>query len=399
MQTMRLTRLKLENWRNFTEVDIPLGRRVFIVGGNGLGKSNLLDALRFLRDIAKGVGGGLQDAIERRGGIGRIRSLFARQDPVVEIAVEAEDDANGNGGNGEALVRWHYRLALRQEQRGAHRIFVDEETVTKNGQRLLSRPDKDDKADTETLTQTALEQTSANKEFRPLAKFFQDFRYLHMVPQLVRHAADFQGRLLPDDPFGQDLLNAMAKLTEGTRKSRLSRVSAAIKHLKPRFGEFEYERDKVTGRPHLLFRFQDWRSGGSMQNEEQLSDGELRLIGMVWTLLESNKVIMLEEPEISFNEGIVGALPAIFAKAVLSRKKKGGTQIFLTTHSAALLSDEGIAPEEVVLLTAKNEGTKVTLASEDKSIVAQAKAGLSIADSVLPLAQSEGAELRRRVFE
>ena len=394
---MRLTRLKLENWRNFTEVDIPLESRVFILGGNGLGKSNLLDALRFLRDIAKGVGGGLQDAIERRGGIGRIRSLFARTNPVVTISVEAEDDADDNGDNGEP-THWHYHLTLRQEQRGARRIFVDEETVTKNGQLLLSRPDKDDKADTETLTQTALEQTSANKEFRPLAKFFQDFRYLHMVPQLVRHAADFQGRLLPDDPFGQDLLNAMAKLPEGTRKSRLSRVSAAIRHLKPRFGEFEYTRDEITGLPHLRFRFKDWRRDGSMQDEEQLSDGELRLIGLVWTLLESNEVIMLEEPEISFNEGIVGELPGIFGNAVLSRKK-GGTQIFLTTHSTALLRDEGIAPEEVVLLTAENERTKVTLASEDKSIVAQAKAGLSIADSVLPLTQSKGSDLRRALFK
>ena len=381
-------------------MDIPLESRVFILGGNGLGKSNLLDALRFLRDISKGDGGGLRYAIDRRGGISRIRSLFARQDPVVEIAVEAEEDVNGNGGNGEASVHWHYRLALRQEQRGVRprRILVDEETVTRNGQRLLSRPDKDDKADAENLIQTALQQTSASQKFRPLAKFFQDFRYLHMVPQLVRHAADFQGRLLPDDPFGQDLLNAMAKLPEGTRKSRLRRVSAAIKHLKPRFGEFEYERDKVTGRPHLQFRFQDWRRDGSMQNEEQLSDGELRLIGLVWTLLESNEVVMLEEPEMSFNEGIVGELPGIFGNAVLSRKK-GGTQIFLTTHSTALLRDEGIAPEEVVLLTAENEKTKVTLASEDKSIVAQAKAGLSIADSVLPLTQSKGSDLRRALFK
>ena len=55
---MRFTRLHLENWRNFRELDVPLGERVFLVGPNAAGKSNLLDALRFLRAVAE-PGGGL----------------------------------------------------------------------------------------------------------------------------------------------------------------------------------------------------------------------------------------------------------------------------------------------------------------------------------------------------
>ncbi len=43
---MIITRLKLENWRNFTDVDIPLSDRAFIIGPNASGKSNLLDAIR-----------------------------------------------------------------------------------------------------------------------------------------------------------------------------------------------------------------------------------------------------------------------------------------------------------------------------------------------------------------
>ena len=55
---MIITRLKLENWRNFTFVDIPLRERAFVIGPNASGKSNLLDAIRFLRDVAKRDGGG-----------------------------------------------------------------------------------------------------------------------------------------------------------------------------------------------------------------------------------------------------------------------------------------------------------------------------------------------------
>ena len=60
---MIITRLKLTNWRNFTDVDVPLLDRAFIIGPNASGKSNLLDAIRFLRDVGKREGGGLQAAV------------------------------------------------------------------------------------------------------------------------------------------------------------------------------------------------------------------------------------------------------------------------------------------------------------------------------------------------
>ena len=60
---MRITRLQIKNWKNFVDVNVALTNRVFVVGANGSGKSNLLDAIRFLYDIAKPTGGGLQEAL------------------------------------------------------------------------------------------------------------------------------------------------------------------------------------------------------------------------------------------------------------------------------------------------------------------------------------------------
>jgi len=56
-ERMRFTKVKLENWRNFLGVEVSLERRVFLVGPNASGKSNFLDAFRFLRDIADAQGG------------------------------------------------------------------------------------------------------------------------------------------------------------------------------------------------------------------------------------------------------------------------------------------------------------------------------------------------------
>jgi predicted ATPase len=77
---MIVTKLILQNWRNFRTVDIDLAQRVFVAEPNASGKSNLLDVFAFLRDIAK-AGGGLQKAVNDRGGISKLRCLAARKYP------------------------------------------------------------------------------------------------------------------------------------------------------------------------------------------------------------------------------------------------------------------------------------------------------------------------------
>jgi len=61
---MKYTRLHLQTWRNFVSAELAIGERVFLVEPNACGKSNLLDAFRFLRDLAKN-GGALQQAINK----------------------------------------------------------------------------------------------------------------------------------------------------------------------------------------------------------------------------------------------------------------------------------------------------------------------------------------------
>src|SRR5215203_5798820 len=98
-KALRFTRIRLENWRNFRHVEIDLQRRVFIVGPNASGKSNFLDAFRFLRDVADPEGG-FQRAVKMRGGVSQIRCLHARQQPnvAVDVAMTLDDGA------------WSYRL-------------------------------------------------------------------------------------------------------------------------------------------------------------------------------------------------------------------------------------------------------------------------------------------------
>ncbi len=88
---MYFTHIKLENWRNFLTVDVELQRRAFIVGPNASGKSNFLDAFRFLREVADPQGGFQRAAAQRRG-VSQIRSLHARRYPNIVIDVSMNLD-------------------------------------------------------------------------------------------------------------------------------------------------------------------------------------------------------------------------------------------------------------------------------------------------------------------
>ena len=49
-----LTRVTIENFKSIAFCDVKLGPLTFLVGLNGAGKSNFIDALRFCRDALRG---------------------------------------------------------------------------------------------------------------------------------------------------------------------------------------------------------------------------------------------------------------------------------------------------------------------------------------------------------
>ena len=368
---MIATHLTLKNWRNFLAVEVDLSDRVFLVGPNAAGKSNLLDVFRFLRDVAK-KGGGLQYAVAERGGLSKIRCLAARRYPDVEIEVRLAESADR-----EPL--WRYSLGIKQEVRAHRRTLVAFEKAWQGNTQILNRPDKDDEKDSLRLTQTHLEQVNANEKFRSVAEFFESVLYLHLVPQLVRHSGAFSGPGLPGDPFGRSFLDRVARTPERTRQARLSKIQRALRAAVPQLEGLTYNTDEI-GAPHIEANYKHWRLKGAKQREDQFSDGTLRLIGLLWALLEGDSLLLLEEPELSLNVGIVSRLPELMYG--VQRKKK--RQIVISTHSADLLSDKGIGGEEVLLLTPVAEGTRVQKVSSIDEIKSLLEAGISVGEAVLP---------------
>jgi predicted ATPase len=360
---MRFVKLSVKNWRNFEKFDIGLQNRVFIVGPNASGKSNFLDVFRFLRDVAEN---GLKKAVDdKRGGVSKIRCLSARRYPdiVIHASIQTEES------------EWSYDIAFSQDN--IKRPIVKREIVKRDGAIVLDRPNDDDKQDKERLTQTHLEQVNANKDFREIWSFFKSINYWHIVPQLVREPDRSVGK--SDDPYGSDFLERFARIPEKTRESRLGKILKALQVAVPQLIELELKRDN-RGVPHLHGRYEHWRPRGAWQGEDQFSDGTLRLIGLLWSAFEGRGPLLLEEPELSLHPAVVKRIPQILYRLT----KKSGRQTIISTHSSELLQDEGIAPDEVIMITPDPEGAKVESAKMQTDIMALLDGKMSMADAVLP---------------
>ena len=378
---MIISHVKLRNWKNFRDAEASLRDITYLIGANATGKSNFLDVFRFLRDIAKVQGGGVQKAIADRDGLTKIRCLHARQRPEIEIEVHLSERVD------DVEPKWRYVLALKSEGKGANRPIVASEQVYLNeggrSRRLLNRPDAADLRDTERLTQTSLEQIQTNVDYREIADEFSSITYLHLVPQLLKFGDFIGGRQLENDPFGQAFLERLARTPEKTRNSRLSRIQRALSKAIPQFEEIRFKRDDSSGRPHLEAKYTHHRPHAGWQREDQFSDGTLRLIALFWLLLDGDGFLLLEEPELSLNEEIVRNLPLLIDRVRRSTKRRS-RQILISTHSQALLENKGIDPRGVLRLERIGEGTSILApTSEDMQLLT---AGLSAAEVLLPKA-------------
>ena len=362
---LRFTRVTAKNWKNFVGLDVPLEPRTFVVGANASGKSNFLDAFRFLHDLVA-VGGGFQAAIALRHGISAIRSLAARRDPEVMLSAVLGDDHDG--------VRWRYEVRFKQGKAP----IITMEAAWRGTQQIFVRPDDRDNADPERLTETYLEQTSLNHDYRTIASAFESVRYLHIVPQLVREPERSFGR--KSDPFGGDFLEAIARTSKRDRESRLAYIAKALTSALPQMGELTMEPD-VRGVWHLRAKYKHWRPPGAWHDEDQFSDGTLRLIGLLWAMLDGTGPLLLEEPELSLHSAVVRELPQMIAR-MQSRRHR---QVLLSTHSLEILGDAGIVANEVLIVEPSSEGSRALSAADDASVLAMLDAGESLATAVTPL--------------
>ncbi len=366
-EAMRFTHVYLENWRNFIRAEADLERRAVIAGPSAAGKTNFLDAFRFLHDLVCGTG--FQAAVKRRGGVPRIRCLAARQHSDVVIAIRA-----ANGG-----PDWEYELRFTQEN--LKKPVIRCERVTLSGNEILSRPDENDAADPERLTETAIGQHHSNLPFRELAEFFASVRYTNPCPQLVRRPG-----VLPDvdeDPYGSGLLSRISSAPDHVQHSRLKRILEAVGGAVPRLEALQLWRD-THGAPHLRARYGHWRSQGAWQTEDQFSDGTLRLLAILWEALDGKGPLLIDEPDLSLDPALAGELLSMLG-SVLRRTR----QTLITTEAKEVAGDSRLDAKEILLLVPEEEETEVRPALNAEDAPALLDGRLRTGPELVPIDENQ----------
>jgi predicted ATPase len=373
---MRISKLKLVNWKNFKSVEVNLEYRVFIAGPNASGKSNLLDAIRFLRDLVR-QGGGLQEAVfSLRDGVSKIRCVAARKNSDITIGIVINNEHD--------QPAWEYELTFNQTGGGIAelRAVVKKEYLKDllQDKIVINRPNGKTESEYQ-LGFTSIEQASINERFKSVVEFIGDISYLHLIPQLVRDPKSFLKTSKGEDYYGRDFMERIQIMNKKTSAAYINRIKKALKYALPNLEELDFKPDEM-GIPHFEATFKQWRSQGVKHQERHFSDGTLRLIGLLWALQDGTKPILLEEPELSLHSAIIMKLPDIIYQ--LQKKKTGKRQVIVTTHSHEILNNKGISPEEVLLIsTDGEEGSRIIESASLPEVKAYLQAGNTLGDLII----------------
>lgn len=371
---MIIKRLSAQNWRNFQHIDVQLSERQFIVGPPASGKSNLLDIFRCLREIAADAGG-FQNAIAARGGTAQLRCFTAKPDAAIALELHLAPNA-------AAPATWRYALGFCQVP-----PTLTHERVWHGDKLLLARPTAEDAKTPERLTRSVLERNS-EAPYSELTHFFQAITELQLSPKLRHFPDGIQQDTAADNANGQGvnaLLERIASADEETRRTRLKTIEEGLALAVPQFAQLAFIRDAVTGHPHLQARYSHWPPQAGWQREDRFSDGTLRLIGLLWALLESDSVLLIEEPELSLHISAISELAPLF----FGMHTRAGGQVLASTQSDLLLMEPGIDSSEVLMLNPTKTGTEVKVATDVDVVRRLLDEGLTAGEVVFSNPQHE----------
>lgn len=99
----------------------------------------------------------------------------------------------------------------------------------------------------------------------------------------------------------------------------------------------------------------------------------------MWSLLENDSIVLLEDPELSLNIGIVSQLAPSISRLQRSRR----SQVLVSTQSDVLLIEPGIDGREVLMLIPEKEGTVVKPASDFDHVCVLLNNGITVGEIVL----------------
>ena len=351
---VKLTHLAVTNWRNFAHIEFDMSSRLFVVGPNSSGKTNLLGALRFLGDIGRR---GLVAASEDLGGPDRFfRSgadsaafvaIFNDTQNSAEFAlflrlISAGPESTKRGSDADQTFAFPMTDPLTGEPND--RYLDVHQTITAGGKKPAdegeSFPVEDEEAQ-----RTRVRQTLAG------------IRYIHPNPKKMLERAD---RYDPD--HGTGFFQHAGRFSDQQLNAALNRIRPIMAAAVPEVPNLSYLRMGL-GTEVVFYSDTPVRGASGVYSHEQFSEGTLRLLGMLFdlaTLPLTTSIVLIEEPETFLQASIVRSMSSFLAEVAMNHD----VQMVISTHSPELIDSEVVLPNEVLVLRSQNGETTGELLSQ-----------------------------------
>ena len=344
-----IKRVILKNYKSIAACDVRLGPLTFLVGRNGAGKSNFLDALRFVADA---LNSSLDHAVRDRGGINDVRRRSRGHPNHFSIRLEFTLPEGAIG---------HYAFRIGTRSPGGYEVQTEECVIhgqyfRVNDGTVTTSARVAPAASTDRLY---LVNASGLPEFRPVYDVFSRMGFYNLNPDKIRDLqAPEPGDALIRD--GSNLTSVLTQLPPAAKKDIEEYLAAvvpgvhgvAVKDFGPK--ETLEFRQAVTGDKH------PWRFLAN-----NMSDGTLRVLGILVALFQGGQdaqkrvyLVGIEEPEIALHPAATGVLLDGLRDAAHR------TQVIITSHSPDLLDNKDLDVDSILAVESRAGNTVIAQVDE-----------------------------------
>ena len=358
-----LRQVTLRNYKSIGQCKVDLMGLNVLVGANGTGKSNFIDALRL---VSESLSETLEYAIRQRGGIGEVRrrsgghpSHFA-----IKLRLQLDKDVNAS---------FAFRIGALPQ--GAFRVQHEQAHISGDGldsayydvqdgelQKVSAQLRAPPKILEDRLYLSAV---SGSPAFRPLFDALSRMGFYNINPAEIRELQPHdRGAILSRS--GRNLSSVVKRLRDESPSS-LERVEDYLRRIVPGIDGVEHRqlgpRETLEFRQEVQGQKHPWRFYAAA-----MSDGTLRSLGVLTALFQFAgsgygpvPLIAIEEPESTVHP----AAAATIMDAIREASRRG--QVIATTHSPDLLDHGKLDPRELIAVT--KTGGETLLAPVDAASV------------------------------